>query len=263
MIQLSSNAKINLGLIIKGRREDGYHLLETCYLPVYDLADTLILERVEGEGCRLEMSGLVPDDLVAVEHNLIYKAWAALRDKFGTARVGGVRIQVEKRIPAGAGLAGGSSNAAMTLQGIETLFGLGLSIEALAEIGAGLGADVPFFIYNEPLLAKGIGTEFEEIDLDLPYRIELRLSGIHSSTPEAFKGLDHSKLDYERDLRSVLEGPVEQWRDALVNDLEGPVLERYPQLAEIKAELYAEGAVYAAMSGSGSAVYGLFEQDED
>lgn len=223
-------------------------------LPVPDLHDTLMLTASDTVGVKLGMSGILIEG--DSKDNLCIKAYNELRSL--VPELPGVSIQLEKGIPAGAGLGGGSSDAAFTLKGLNELFSLGVPIEDLAKIGAKLGADIPFFLYNRPLLASGIGTEFEEIELDFPYRIEMVLSGIHSSTIETYKALDYRMFDSQRDLKSVLAQPVETWRTDLSNDLEIPVFERHPKLTKIKTDLYTQGAVYAAMSGSGSAMFGLF-----
>ena len=255
-IVLYPNAKINLGLIIKGKRADGYHLLETVFIPVKEVKDRLTIEESEGRGLEIILSGIPVEG--PLESNLCWKAYQLMKEAFSD--LPGVKIQLEKHIPAGAGLGGGSSDAAHTLLGLNQLFGLGMPVERLAKLGAKLGADVPFFLYNRPLLAKGIGTAFEPIEVDWNVEIRLKTPSIHSSTPMAYKNLSLNSLDLGRDLRSVLSLPISEWKAKLVNDLEGPVFKQYPELREIKEQLYREGAVYAAMSGSGSAVYGLFDK---
>ncbi|MEZ4826216.1 MAG: 4-(cytidine 5'-diphospho)-2-C-methyl-D-erythritol kinase [Bacteroidia bacterium] len=253
-ITLFPQAKINLGLLIKGKREDGYHLLETLLFPVPSLTDTLVLSKSDVPGCSLSVSGIALDS--GVEDNLCFKAWKRIQARFPD--LPGVQIQLEKNIPAGAGLGGGSSDAANTLLGLNQLYELGLSDTALAEIAGTLGADVPFFIYNHPLLARGIGTDLTPVSIHIPYRLEIITPGIHSSTVAAYKALDYRMFDPSRDLLSILSLPATEWKDKLENDLEVPVFAMYPRLREIKNELYEQGAVYAAMSGSGSAVFGLF-----
>ncbi|MEM9719861.1 MAG: 4-(cytidine 5'-diphospho)-2-C-methyl-D-erythritol kinase [Bacteroidota bacterium] len=253
-VVLYPNAKINLGLIIKGKRPDGYHLLETVFIPVEHLRDRLEISPLDHEGVEMTLSGLAVDG--PVEANLCWKAYQLLKTEF--PGLPGVRIHLEKHIPLGAGLGGGSSDAAHTLMGLSQLFALDISLERLAILGAELGADVPFFLYNKPLFAKGIGTEFEPIDLDWKFEIRLVFSPIHSSTPAAYKNLPLNSLNLNRDLQKILSIPIADWKDNLPNDLELPVFEQYPELNETKEQLYREGAVYAAMSGSGSAVYGLF-----
>jgi len=265
-LTLFPNAKINLGLLIKGKRADGYHLLETVFIPVPALADTLVLtpdDRIEG--CAFSQGGIALDN--APGDNLCVRAYTCLRSYVGSSvgehgkKLGGVHLALTKHIPAGAGLGGGSSDAAFTLSGLNTVFELGLSVDELAAVAAPLGADVPFFLHNRPVLAKGIGTDFEDIALDFPFEIRLVTSDIHSSTVAAYKQLDYTRCDPARDLRRLLAMPANQWKAHLPNDLEAPVFGLYPMLAEIKAKLYVDGAVYAAMSGSGSAVFGLFPHD--
>jgi 4-diphosphocytidyl-2-C-methyl-D-erythritol kinase len=253
-LRLQPNAKINLGLIIKGRRPDGYHLLETVFIPLTELQDTLTLQKADTwslsvEGLEIDSKG--SDNLVAKAHRLLSSAVGMELP---------VKAVLEKRIPAGAGLGGGSSDAAAMLKGLNTLFELKYPDETLALLGAELGADVPFFIYNKPLLAKGIGTEFEPIEIGFPFRIEIETPAIHSSTVEAYKSLDLAACHPGLDLRQILSLPPSEWKSRLPNDLEGPVFHTYPELAKIKADFYKRGAVYASMSGSGSALYGLFKE---
>lgn len=255
---LFPNAKINLGLIIKGRRADGYHLMETLFVPVASLTDVLELTVADAPGCTLYQDGIVLDS--GQEDNLVVKAYRGLETFLHTQgrTLGGVHLRLTKRIPAGAGLGGGSADAAFTLRGLNDLFSLKLTTSELEQIARPLGADVPFFLHNQPILARGIGNEFEEIPLVLPYRIEVVTSHIHSSTPEAYRNLNLAFCDPERDLKAILALPDHAWRYTLPNDLELPVFTKHPELAQTKQRLYDEGAVYAAMSGSGSSVFGLF-----
>ena len=252
---LKANAKINIGLLIKGKRPDGYHLLETLFYPV-ELYDSIEMEPTHSDQVIIEMVGF--DEQIPLEKNLIWKAWDRL--KKAAPNTGGVHITVNKGIPAGAGLGGGSSDAGNVLKGLNEMFDLGLSLDELATIATPLGADVPFFVYNKPLLARGIGNEFQQIDLDIPYDIRVITPEIHSSTVEAYQGLNLAECDPNRSLESLINLPIENWKDQVVNDLEAPILAKYPQIAEIKADLYRQGAIYASMTGSGSAVYGFFEQ---
>ena len=254
-IELNPHAKINLGLIIKGKRLDGYHLLETLLYPIQQLKDRLVLKKVGTKGCSIRVEG-IPIDAIS-DDNLCVKAYHLLDQHIGLP---GIDIHLEKQIPSGAGLGGGSSDAAFTLRGLNELLGLGLSLDDLSPIAAKLGADVPFFLQDKALLAKDIGTQFEDIGFEMPYNVKIISSGIHSSTIAAYKELDIHLVDTNRSLIPILRSPVAQWKDQLVNDLEVPVFKRYPQLKETKIALYEEGAVYAAMSGSGSAVFGLFKQ---
>ncbi len=255
-ITLFPNPKINLGLFIKGKRSDGYHLLETVLYPIENVVDELNIELAHHGECRLTIEGIQLSG--AITENLCIKAYNILKKEI--PNLPGVNIHLIKRIPAGSGLGGGSSDAAFTLKGLNDLLELGFSIEQLAVFGATLGADVPFFLYNRPLLASGIGTEFEMIDIELSYSLKLNTSQIHSSTVAAYKQLDYRMFDPKRSLREVIELPIADWKGRLVNDLEVPVFQIHPEISNIKSQFYESGAVYAAMSGSGSAVFGLFEK---
>ena len=253
-LYLRPHAKVNLGLLIKGKRPDGYHLLETLFYPVYSLQDELWLRPQPADACTLELAGRPLDGDPG--DNLCVKAWRALRAR--VPDLPGVHLRLAKHIPAGAGLGGGSADAAFTLRGLNTLFDLGLSTATLAEIATPLGADVPFFLHDQPLLATGIGTEFEAIDFVLPGRLEVFPQALHSSTIAAYKALDYRRYDPQRDLKALLARPLADWPACLPNDLEDPVFALYPQLRQVKADLYAQGARYAAMSGSGSAFFAIF-----
>ena len=257
MITLSPGAKINLGLFIQKRLPNGYHQLETLMYPLESPADRVHIERQDNEECILRMTGRPIDG--DMSDNLVVRAWTSLKTL--APELPGVQVTLAKRIPAGAGLGGGSADAAATLEGLNTLFKLNIPREKLASIGASLGADVPFFLYQKPMIASGIGTTLEPFDLDLSdYRIELFTPPIHSSTVAAYKGLDASLFNQNRNLKEILALPVSDWKHHLSNDLEVSVFQKYPKLSRIKAELYERGAVYAAMSGSGSAIFGLFKQ---
>ena len=255
-INIRSIAKINLGLHIMGKLDNGYHLLETLFYPVEDLFDDVVIRRIDGLECRVLMPGF--GESVPLEKNLAWRAWKVLRDRYPD-RVGGVEIEIRKRIPAGAGLGGGSSNAGAVFKGLNTLMELGLGAKELAEMAEPLGADVPFFIYGKPLYATGIGNRFEVLPLDLSaYRLEVRTLPVHSGTAEAYGGLDLGAVRHETPLKELLVLPLSEWKGKVLNDLQPGVVGRFPQIGEAVAELYAEGAKYAAMTGSGSAVFGLF-----
>ncbi|RMG28694.1 MAG: 4-(cytidine 5'-diphospho)-2-C-methyl-D-erythritol kinase [Bacteroidetes bacterium] len=257
-IRFHPHAKINLGLFIKGKRADGYHLLETLLLPLPQLQDELYLSLTSGTGCSLRMSGIPVQG--PAEDNLCVRAYHLLQARAG--RLPGVHIELKKGIPAGAGLGGGSSDAAFTLRGINHICGLGFTREELANMAAELGADVPFFLYDQPMLAVGTGTTLSPFPLQTHFRVELHTPGIHSATAAAYGALDYRRCDPSRELAAVLKGPPHKWKELLTNDLEEPVFERYPQLRKIKQHFYERGAFYAAMSGSGSAVFGLFEPEK-
>lgn len=253
---LFPHAKINLGLFITGKLPNGYHTLETVFHPIWDLKDELELTESTGERSTIEIEGIKiegnPDE------NLCIRAYKLLKNHYPDLPA--VHIRLQKHIPAGAGLGGGSSDAAFTLKGMKALFGLPISTEELAEMGKTLGADVPFFLYDKPLFAQGIGTDFEEIDLSVldDYYFKLLTPPIHSSTVVAYKSLNISEINVGKSLKQILQQPIQTWKTDLVNDLEKPVFRLFPELTALKADLYANGAVYAAMSGSGSALFGIF-----
>jgi 4-diphosphocytidyl-2-C-methyl-D-erythritol kinase len=248
------NAKINIGLLIKGKRADGYHNLETLFYPIA-LSDRLTLFLLPGLNKTLvHLMGVpITDD---GKPNIVYRAWQLLQADFPD--LPHVHIYLDKKIPAGAGLGGGSSDAALTLIGLNQLAELHLSTEQLSQYAKQLGADVPFFLYNCPMLATGKGDILKPYSLKLPYRIEVITPPVHSNTIEAYKALKPEEFSIEDNLEEILLMPVETWKHNLRNDFEPSVFRRFPQLKVIKDQLYAKGAVYASLSGSGSALYGLF-----
>lgn len=253
-ISYRPNGKINLGLVVRGRRNDGFHLVESLLYPV-SISDKLEIEIHPGSDCEIVVEGISLD--CEPEQNICYSAWKKLRDHHPS--IGGVRISIEKKIPPGSGLGGGSSDAAFTLRGLREIFAPEISDHELELVASQIGSDVPFFLHNKPMVASGTGTELEEYPLFLSYEIKIINSEIHSSTAEAYGALDLSKLDTSRSVKNMLKFPVSEWKDHLVNDLEIPVFQKYPSLKKIKESLYDQGAIYAAMSGSGSSVFGLFE----
>lgn len=257
MPQIPASAKINIGLHIVGKRADGYHLLESLFYPVRSLYDTVTVEAMEGEACTVEMPGF---EGLSLQDNLCYKAWAALRSAF-PGQVGGVHIRVDKGIPAGAGLGGGSSDAAAVLRLLREIFGLTVTDAALAAIGGKLGADVAFFVYDDgPRYATDIGTVLQPFALDLSgYELRVETLPVHSSTVEAYRNYAHEPGRHATALASLLKQPVATWRGRVLNDLEANVFRRLPEVEACKTRLYGDGAVFAAMTGSGSACFGLFE----
>lgn len=256
-ITLQPNAKVNLGLHITGKRADGYHLLQTALVPVPRLHDTLTITAApELTTPELEVVGasLSGDPM----DNLVMRAWRLLKEWSPTLPA--VRVLLDKHIPTGAGLGGGSSDAAAMLRGLVELFELNISNDQLASLAVSLGADVPFFLVNEPRYATGIGEVLSLLEVDLRgYRIEIITPAIHSDTREAYRNLKPEHWSGDRQLDALLKQPVATWRDTVRNDFEPSVFNCYPVLAELKESLYQRGAMYASMSGSGSAVYGLFE----
>ena len=245
-------AKINLGLNVLFKRPDGYHELDTCMLPVplYD-----VLELLKSEKFEFYQTGIVVPG--SSEDNLCIKAYQLLKDEFDLPPV---YIHLRKEIPMGAGLGGGSSDASHVLKGLNELFDLGLSIEGLEERSAKLGSDCPIFIQNKAQIAQGRGEVLKLCAVDLTdYWIKLIHPGIHVGTKEAYEGIVFSGNNSS--VQHVVEGPIENWKSALKNDFEVSVFALHPELASIKSNLYQEGAVYAAMSGSGSTVFGLFRDE--
>jgi len=251
---LFPHAKINIGLDILARRADGYHILDTVMLHT-DWEDLLELtpdvERTELV-CTGNPVGCPP------EKNLVIKAFNLLADT-----VGGLpptRIHLHKNIPDGAGLGGGSADAAYTLLGLNRLYNLGLSREALADIAASLGADCPFFIYDEPMLCTGIGTDLRPVRLPDEELRQMTVAIIKPpfpvSTAEAYSGVNIRIPQIP--LKERVAKPVNTWQESVVNAFEESVVPLHPEIGEIKARLLDLGAVFASMSGSGSAVFGIF-----
>lgn len=249
---LFANAKINLGLSITEKRKDGYHNIETIFYPVemYD-----VIELIESDELSFTTYGLdIPDD----EQNLCIKAYNLLKKDFPTIKP--LAISLIKNIPIGAGLGGGSADASFVLKAINEINDLKLSIEQLKSYATQLGADCAFFITNKPMYAEGIGTELSDVAVDLSaYYIVIIKPDIHISTAEAYSRI--TPQTPKIDLRRAIQLPIQEWKYQIVNDFELGVFDTYPSIEEIKHRLYAHGAIYASMSGSGSAVFGIFEEE--
>ncbi len=253
-LHLFPNAKINLGLLIKGKRADGYHELQTVFIPAPLQDELIILENNSLQTPGISIEGI---DLPGIpEENLCYKAWKLIKNIEPTLPA--VQFHLIKNIPAGAGLGGGSADAAFTLKGLVQLFELKISKTTLHQLAIQLGADVPFFLENKPMLASGIGEILEPIEISIPGEIKIITPPIFSDTKQAYRELNYDKTHPTLDLKSVLQQDISEWRNILPNDFEPSVFKRYPELAIIKSELYDQGALYASLSGSGSAVYGIF-----
>lgn len=251
------NAKINLGLNIVQKRVDGYHNLETIFYPI-PLEDILEIEIVPSLETDYELliSGInVEGD---PEKNLVVKAYKLLKESFDLAPI---RIHLHKRIPSGAGLGGGSSDAAFMLKLLNTKFKLNLSIQELEVYAKQLGADCPFFIQNNPTFAEGIGEVFSPISLSLKgYYLYLVKPDLFISTAMAFAEINPKRPEVS--LKEIIKAPVEEWKNRMKNDFEESIFKKLPKLALIKKAMYENGALYAAMSGSGSTIYGLFKESE-
>lgn len=249
---LYATPKINLGLNVLRRRPDGFHDLHTVFYPVHSMWDILTIEL--SDSFRIEVPGAGWDP----QTDLCAKAYRLLADEF--PQVGPVSICLDKGIPVGAGLGGGSSDAAQTLMALNCLFDLRLTNAELAARAAKLGSDCAFFVYDTPMFAEGRGEVLSPVSLDLDdYEIEIEMpEGVHVSTAEAYGGIVPCERR-DTPLRDALSLPVEQWRDNVVNDFEPTVFAAHPQIRDLKESMYRNGAVYAAMSGSGSAVFGLYK----
>lgn len=275
------NCKINLGLYILNKREDGYHNLETVFYPV-QLRDALevirrddnktlsevegslgVIERSRDNDVTFSSTGLtIAGDL---ETNLCIKAYRLLKKDFPTLPP--VQMHLHKAIPMGAGLGGGSADAAFALKLLNDKFQLGLSTQQLIDYALQLGSDCPFFIVNKPCYATSRGEKLEIVELDLSaYHFAIVNPGIHVNTGWAFAQLNNgsgrlfdSAQDKRPDPKQIIQQPIETWKDQLRNDFEEPVSNAHPEIATIKQQLYDAGAVYASMTGSGSTVFGIFE----
>ena len=275
------NVKINLGLNVLRKREDGFHDLETLFMPYFGISDTLeiivgddfsrtsaaifgkyapdmIAQGMTGDGKLMitiaRKDGVDWDPL----KDLTAKAYYILAEDFDLPPV---KIFLEKTSPVGAGLGGGSSDAAFALKMLNKLCGLNLSDEALASYAARLGSDCAFFIYNRPMIGEGRGEILNDYVLPSLDEYDLQVltpEGVAVSTKDAYGGIRPHLPEVP--LREALQKPVEEWDGVLVNDFEETVFSKYPELAAIKRSLYDSGAVYASMSGSGSALFALYRR---
>lgn len=253
---LRANCKINIGLDVLRRRADGYHDLETVMVPVRELCDEVELVRTGAE-FRFVQRGLEVD--CAAEENICVKAFRLMERRFGLS---GVTLTLHKRIPFGAGLGGGSADATMVLLGLDQLFDLHLSEAELIALAAELGSDTAFFVRNTPQLCTGRGEQMEPIELPLKgLWLQLVKPDEGVSTREAYAGISPAVPTLS--LRERLQRPVEMWQQEVKNDFEPSVFATHPRLAAIKESLLTQGALYAAMSGSGSTLFGLFAEEPD
>ncbi len=251
------NCKINLGLHILGKREDGFHNLETLFYPV-PFKDALELIPSTNNDIEFTATGLAVDGTAA--DNLCVKAYHLLKKDY--PEIPAVKIHLHKAIPLGAGLGGGSADAAFMLKLLNEKFHLNLSTDQLINYALQLGSDCPFFIINKPCFATGRGEVLEEITLDLSaYKMVLINPGIHINTGWAFSNIIPALPI--KSIKEIIQQPIHTWKGELENDFETAVFTAHPAIKEIKASLYAQGAIYAAMSGSGSTVFGIFEPNTD
>ncbi|MFY0654257.1 MAG: 4-(cytidine 5'-diphospho)-2-C-methyl-D-erythritol kinase [Cyclobacteriaceae bacterium] len=246
------NAKINLGLNILSKRADGFHNISSCFYPV-GWCD--VLEIIPADKLQFSSSGIdIPGD---AEDNLCLKAYKLLKRNFD---IPPVHIHLHKIIPIGAGLGGGSSDCAFTFKLLNELFDLELSNISLENYASQLGSDCPFFIRNQPVLVSGTGNEFSEVSLDLSEKhIIIVYPNIHVSTKEAYAGINPANPSLA--IEEILNRNPRDWHEPLVNDFENSVIPNHPEINEVKNLLYDKGALYSSMTGSGSAVYGIFNEE--
>ncbi|WP_462263062.1 4-(cytidine 5'-diphospho)-2-C-methyl-D-erythritol kinase [Ferruginibacter sp.] len=248
------NCKINLGLHILSKRQDGFHNLETVFYPIA-LKDALEIIPSPASSIEFTGSGLTVDG--KEDDNICIKAYQLLKRDF--PQLPFIKMHLHKAIPMGAGLGGGSADGAFTLQLLNTKFNLGLSLQQLIDYALQLGSDCPFFIINKPCYATGRGELLEGIDITLAdYKIAIVNPGIHVNTGWAFSQI--TPAEPHKKIKEIIAQPIASWKAELINDFEAPVFEKYTEIKNIKEAMYNEGAVYAAMSGSGSTVYGIFEK---
>ena len=250
---LKANCKINLGLDILRRRPDGYHDLETVMVPVAGLYDLIEMTPAAGRDVEFVQQGIAVD--CPPEANICLRAWALMRDRYG---VGGVRIRLDKRVPFGAGLGGGSSDGTAVVMALNELFGLRLPEEELIARAAELGSDTAFFVRNTPQLCTGRGEVMAPFALDLRGLTLVVIKPSEGvSTREAYAGVRPRVPEVS--LAERLRRPVGEWQASVTNDFEASVFAAHPAIRAVKERLLAAGALYASMSGSGSAVFGLFD----
>jgi len=254
------NCKINIGLNILNKREDGFHNLETVFYPL-PLTDALEIietrQHLNSESILFTTSGL--EIAADTNSNICVKAFQLLKSQF--PMLPGVLMHLHKVIPSGAGLGGGSADGAFALRMINKKFNLGLTEEKLIQLAASLGSDCPFFIINKPCFASGRGELLEEIPIDLSnFKILLVNPGIHIDTATAFKDVNPKVSG--KSIKEIIKEPIANWKEQLTNDFEKGIFAKHQVIEKIKNALYDNGAIYASMSGSGSTLYGIFEKDK-
>ncbi|MCZ4694447.1 4-(cytidine 5'-diphospho)-2-C-methyl-D-erythritol kinase [Ancylomarina euxinus] len=250
-----SNAKINIGLNIVEKRRDGFHNIETIFFPI-SMQDAIeIVDSKDDSPYTLSTSG-IPINIEAKD-NIVVKAYELIKAKYNFPAQ---NIHLHKNIPFGAGLGGGSANAAYMIKLLNQKFKLEMSDEEMEDEVRILGSDCAFFIKNKPAFANEKGDRLNPIDLDLcDYHILLIKPDIHISTPEAYANIKPNKP--KTSLKELIKQPIETWKSTIINDFENSIFPKHPLLAKIKDELYEQGAVYASMSGSGSTMFGIFKNE--
>lgn len=254
------HCKINLGLRILGKRADGFHDLETVFYPVYGLTDILeIIPNTTLTTNDFVCSGLRIEGDAA--NNLCLKAWQLLQSDYPDLPP--VNMHLHKVIPMGAGLGGGSSDGMFALQLLNIKLRLQLDRQQLMDYAAKLGSDCAFFAHKKPCIGSGRGEILQPIELDLsPYQLVLVHPGIHVNTAWAFSTMVRVPKYHQKPIAQIIQQPIATWQTELYNDFEAPVFEAHPEIAQIKETLYQSQALYAAMSGSGSTVFGIFPKEQ-
>lgn len=254
------NCKINLGLNVLRKRNDGFHELETVFypLPLNDILEIVYLKKMTGKpGVPFSQSGI--EIRGEQGNNLCLRAFWLLKKKF--PNMPSIQMHLHKQIPAGGGLGGGSADAAFALQVLNELSNLRLPDEQLLKFAAQLGSDCPFFIINQPCFSKGRGEKLHKIQIDLSgYKFLVVNPGIHVDTGAMFSKIKPAVP--EKHLMEIIKQPVEKWKHEMKNDFEKIVFPIHPVIGKIKDDLYAAGAIYASMSGSGSTVFGIFDKQQ-
>lgn len=255
---INASAKINIGLQVKKRREDGYHDIETVFYNIEDYHD--IIEILPSQSDEDEYIFHGKEILGDIKENLIYKAVQLIKKNYPTSRIP-LKIILLKNIPMGAGLGGGSSNAAHVLKGMNQYFDLHISDEELERLALELGSDCPFFIKKQSCVAQGRGEIFTPISIDLSaYSIQVITPFIHISTAMAFHNLQIKESPFS--LFDITKFSVEDWKGMVSNDFESTIFPMFPEIEDIKQQLYDQGALYASMSGTGSSVFGIFNKEK-
>jgi len=252
---LFPNAKINIGLFVTSKRPDNYHNIETVFLPVKKLSD--VLEVINSPTLQdiFTTSGInISGDL---NNNLVLLALKKMRE---IASIPPLQIHLHEIIPSGAGLGGGSSDAAFMFRLLNEQFNVGLSTEELETLAKEIGADCPVFIQNKTVFAKGVGNEFNEISLPLKeHWLQIVIPTIHITTANAYKNIIPTlpKVSLQQKIKS----PIESWKDIIINDFEADVFKKHSELNHIKNNFYENGAIFSSLSGSGSSIYGIFKDE--
>jgi 4-diphosphocytidyl-2-C-methyl-D-erythritol kinase len=252
------NCKINIGLNITGKRADGFHNLETIFYPIAIKDAVEIVASANETTISFGSSGNAIE--IKEEDNLCVKAYHLLKKDF--PQIPNIKMHLHKNIPMGAGLGGGSADASAVLILLNTKFNLEIPQEKLLQYALMLGSDCPFFIFNKPCFASGRGEILSPIELDLSgYKIIIVNPDIHVNTGAAFGSLDANNFSKEGLLSQQIKNEITTWKDTIKNDFEIPVFKLHPEIATIKNKLYENGAIYSAMSGSGSSVFGIFSKE--